>query len=452
MRQDRGRAWLLLCGLLCGFAGQATERPADYAWQLPLSLTGEGPWYRLELPMAAHLAARHADLRDLRVFNGEGEALAYALVRSPAQETLHEHEVRWFALYDEAEDLADSPGLRVRRSASGTLIELLETQLVAQPAALRGWLLDASAVEQPLARLRLDWSSEQEGFQHFRIEASDDLRTWRPWGQGQLARLSFADERIEQRQVELPGRRARYLRLLWQSPRQAPQLTAARLFSRPRDSLSLPLVWSEPLPAQRAAGGAYQWQLPLALPLERIRIELGPDNSLAPVRVSGRGGGQGRWRPLGSGLLYRVTEPGGELRQDELALAGAAVQQLRLEVDERGGGLGGAPYLRLGLRATVLVFLQRGSPPYRLVLGNPDAASAALSPHSLIPGFSPERLERLDTAELEPGAALQATAPEGGAPAWRRWGLWALLLLGVGLLALMAVSLLRRTRTPESGA
>ncbi|QLC73447.1 DUF3999 domain-containing protein [Pseudomonas sp. LPB0260] len=446
--KTRPGAWLLLSGLLCSLAAAAAEHPADYTWHLPLQLNGEGPWYRLELPMAAHLAARHGDLRDLRVFNGEGEALAYALVRSPHEERLDEQDVRWFPLYAEGEGEAGLPGLRVERSASGTLIELLEADAAPSPASLRGWLLDASAVEQPLVRLTLDWSSDQEGFQRFRIEASDDLRSWRSWGHGQLARLSFANEYIEQRQVELPGRRARYLRLLWESPQQAPQLIAARLFSRPHDSLSLPLVWSEPMPADRAADGAYQWRLPLALPVQRIRLELGTDNRLVPVQVSGRGGAQGRWRPLGGGLLYHMPEQGGELRQDELALAGLTVQQLRLQVDQRGGGLAPEPRLQVGVRATRLVFLLRGSPPYRLALGNPDALSAALPVQALIPGYRPERLAQLGVAEVSPGATPQAASPADGTVDWQRWGLWAVLLLGVAVLALMAVSLLRKA--PEA--
>ena len=444
MKLPRRCAWLPLLAVLCSLAVQATERPGDYAWQVRLALSGEGPWYRLELPMAAHLAANFADLRDLRVFNGEGEALAYALVRSPAEETLHEHEVRWFALHAETDDLADSPGLRVQRSATGTLIELLESAPAADSSARRGWLLDASAIEAPLVRLHLDWSSDHEGFQRLRIEASDDLRTWRPWGQGQLARLAFADERIEQHEIELPGRRARYLRLLWESPRKAPPLTAARLFSRPVGSLALPLVWSEPLSADLAGDDAYQWQLPRALPVQRIRLELGEDNRLVPVRVSGRGGGQGRWRALARGLLYRMLEPGGELRQDELALPGVAVQQLRLQVDERGGGLGATPFLRIGVRATHLVFLGRGSPPYRLALGNADAVSAALPLETLIPGFRQQRLEQLATAEVEAGAALEPMSAPGSDAGWKRWGLWAVLLLGVVVLGLMAASLLRR--------
>jgi hypothetical protein len=58
-----------LLGLLCSAPALAQEQPADYAVQLPLSLSGNGPWYRLDVPMALHFAARYGDLRDLRVFN-----------------------------------------------------------------------------------------------------------------------------------------------------------------------------------------------------------------------------------------------------------------------------------------------------------------------------------------------------------------------------------------------
>lgn len=34
---------------------------ADYATQVPLTLEGEGPWYRLELPLSLQMAARHTE-------------------------------------------------------------------------------------------------------------------------------------------------------------------------------------------------------------------------------------------------------------------------------------------------------------------------------------------------------------------------------------------------------
>ena len=86
----------LLLALLLGGAVQAAERPQDFRQTLPLQLSGEGPWYRLELPIAAHLAARHGDLRDLRVFDAGGQAQAYALIpgRSETLEHEQEHGVR----------------------------------------------------------------------------------------------------------------------------------------------------------------------------------------------------------------------------------------------------------------------------------------------------------------------------------------------------------------------
>ena len=99
-------------------------------------------------------------------------------------------------------------------------------------------------------------------------------------------------------------------------------------------------VWSEPLPAERGADGLYRWQLPLALPLERLRLPLAQANTLAPLRIEARSSDQGAWRPLASGLLYRLPENGRETVHDELALPGWPVRQLRLQLDPRGGGLG----------------------------------------------------------------------------------------------------------------
>src|SRR5690606_35817774 len=170
---------------------------ADYTTQVPLTLEGEGPWYRLELPLSLQMAARHTDLRDLRVLNAEGEELAYALTLGTSQpaEKRQEAAVKWFPLTGPA-DAQAVPAIRVQRSTSGTLVEVAPEQAGQGEQLLRGWLLDASAFDQPLHRLQLDWSAEQEGFQRFSIEASDDLQHWWRWEDGQIARLSFDGERV----------------------------------------------------------------------------------------------------------------------------------------------------------------------------------------------------------------------------------------------------------------
>ncbi|MCX7079468.1 MAG: DUF3999 domain-containing protein [Pseudomonas sp.] len=452
MSQKLSLGWLGAVGLCVALSAGAQDKPGDFTTHVPLTLSGEGPWYRLELPMAVQLKARQTDLSDVRVFNAAGEAQAYALAREQARTTENRtlNDVKWFPLYNSADASEATPSIRVQSSANGTLVEVQPSiQLEAGEEVLRGWLLDASAIKAPLQQLILDWTSERDGFQRFSIEASDDLQHWQSWGEGQVARLSFADERVEQHEVGLPGQSARYLRLLWNTPQSAPVLTSAQLESARTNSLPLPLVWSQPLNGSSVKAGEYTWQLPMGLSVERLRIELNQANSLAPVTLFGRRESSLPWQPLSSGLLYRLTQSGQDVVQDELQLPGQTVQQLKLIVDERGGGLGAeAPALHFAVRATQLVFLARGAGPYTLALGSSTVKAANLSLSTLIPDYSTKRLAALGQATVDGGSV--ATQPITATPLvtsgtdWKKVGLWSVLLLGVVLLAAMAFSLLRK--------
>ena len=443
-----GKLSVAVVGLCTTLFVWAQEAPADFTTQVPLSVSGNGPWYRLELPLAVQLSARQADLSDVRVFNAAGEPQAYALSRQSSQRTESRNvvDVKWFPLY--AADTRETvPGVVVKATAEGTLLEVRPAAASqAGKQVLRGWVLDASAIKAPLQQLSLDWSREQDGFQRFSIEASDDLQHWESWGDGQVARLSFADQRVEQHDVSLPGQSARYLRLVWQG-QAAPVLTSAKLMSA-TSSLSTPLVWSQPLTGTRLKAGEYSWQLPTGLSVERLRVELKQPNTLAPVTLSGRRESNQAWQPLSNALLYRLSQNGQDVVQDEVQLPGQVVTELKLQVDERGGGLGvEAPALRFAVRATQLVFLARGEPPFTLALGNASARAANLPLSTLIPDYSAERLNTLGLARVAGEVAVTSpavTAAVDTGSNWKKFGLWAVLLLGVAALGAMAYSLLRK--------
>ncbi|VVO22887.1 DUF3999 domain-containing protein [Pseudomonas fluorescens] len=452
MSQKLSLGWLGAVGLCAALSANAQEKPGDFTTQMPLTLSGEGPWYRLELPLAVQLNARQTDLGDVRVFNAAGEAQAYALAREQAQTSENRAltDVKWFPLYSSTDASDATPSIQVKSSANGTLVEVRpSSQIEAGEEVLRGWLLDASAIKAPLQQLILDWTSERDGFQRFSIEASDDLQHWQSWGEGQVARLSFADEQIEQHEVGLSGLSARYLRLLWDTPQSAPILTAAQLESASINSLPLPLVWSQPLAGSSVKAGEYTWQLPTGLSIERLRVELNQANSLAPVTLYGRRESSQAWQLLNSGLLYRLNQNDQDVVQDELQLPGQTVQQLKLVVDERGGGLGAeAPAVHFAVRATQLVFLARGTGPFTLALGSPAVKAANLPLPTLIPDYRAGRLAALGQAKVHGGSLVSqpttVTPPIIAGTEWKKIGLWAVLLLGVVFLAAMAFSLLRK--------
>jgi hypothetical protein len=446
---------VLGAALLASTLANAQDNLADFASRTPLKLTGEGPWFRLDLPLNVQLNSRQNDLSDLRVFNSEGQIQAYALTENQAQppEEQPPISVKWFPLYSTAESLEAAPGIRVKRTASGTVIEVQpQSDIEAGEEVLRGWLLDTSSIKTPLEQLIIDWSTEHEGFQRFTIEASNDLQHWQSWGMGQVARISFADELVEQREVALPGRSTRYLRLLWNAPQTTPNLTSAQVLSASVERPELPLNWSAPVNGRVEKPGEYVWQLPTNLPVERLKFDIEQANSLAPGTLSGRQGNQDSWQPVSSGLLYRLTQNGQDVVQNELLLPGRLVRQLKLEVDERGGGLGNqAPKLRFAVRATQVVFLARGNGPFTLAIGNPTAKASNLPLSTLIPGYSAQTINTLGKAEpvSAPVAMAQPPEPESALDNidWKRAGLWAVLVFGVIFLGWMALSTLRASTT-----
>jgi hypothetical protein len=224
-------------------------------------------------------------------------------------------------------------------------------------------------------------------------------------------------------------------------------LTSAQLESTNPRTLPLPLVWSQPLAGSSVKAGEYIWQLPMGLNVQRLQVELNQPNSLAPVTLSGRRETSLPWQPLTNGLLYRLTQNGQDVVQNELQLSGQTVQQLKLTVDERGGGLGAeAPTVRYAVRSTQLVFLARGAGPYTLALGSATVKAASLPLSTLIPDYSAAKLATLGKATVDGGAVVTpaATAPTVLGMNWKKIGLWAVLLLSVLFLGGMAFSLLRK--------
>ena len=175
-------AALCASAALSSFA--AKEVVADFAQKLPITLQGDSLWWSISIPMEVQMSAAHADLRDLRVLDANGEAMAFALqstAAGPSTDAWREGAVRLFPL--RAPVVAGTPQANIRVEQNGTLVEVRTATPTGQAAEqqqqqqqkLYGWLIDASKVDFALDRLELDWSSASDGFQNFRIEASDDL-------------------------------------------------------------------------------------------------------------------------------------------------------------------------------------------------------------------------------------------------------------------------------------
>lgn len=479
MNTHLAAAGTMAAALLLGGAAApaASESPAAFAATVALVTepqTGQG-LYRVTLPLALLRHARHADRRDVRIFNAAGEPLPFAWAGVPPvpeaapPRRFELPRFEWPAAARDGAPVDDEVQVEMRRD--GTVVRVRRRGTASpQPAAdgaATDWLLDLSALaqERPVA-LELHWPAAEPGLvRAVTALASADARVWRPVGEGTV--LELRDPAIGQtalqRRVALRRLQAaeRYLRLQFDAP-LALQSVAAEM---PLPVPELPLD-SERFRLARDTARTWTLDTGAALPVRRLQVHVVDANSVLPLTIARRrpgapAGRSGEWSPLGSHTAYRLERDGRIVTSPPLQTDGHAAQEWRLTLDERVTAPDSGLDLTLWWPAVELVFAARGPGPFQLALGRDAASAVAIDRSVLIPGY-------VDGAEFElPAVGLGAVVvrPEVS-PTWkealrqagpeqrRRWVLWGVLAAAVVVLALLALRLARDLRggqPPASG-
>lgn len=466
---------VLIAFLLAIASGAVTaaERPADFAYGMPLAVSGDEALYEVTLPPAVYRGVVRADVSDLRVFNAAGEVVPHALRprKTGRVEAGESQALTLFPLKAPADASIDGLSISVRRGpdgASSVNVNSTGAATTGEPRTI-GYLIDLSAFDRALRALEFDWSATASFAGKLRVEASDDLAAWQMLvGGAPLVSLEVGGQRLQQKRIELPPRKTKYLRLSWvatSAERAAlPALETAQGELAERTS-EAPREWGRVGEGKIGEAGEYLFDLGGRFPVDRLRFDLPQPNTIAQVELLARERADQPWRPVTRGVIYRLRQGGGEVTSPDLSIGANADRHWLLKVDQRGGGLGsGAPVMHAGWIPHQIVFAARGEPPFQLAYGNRQAKPAAYGIHTLIPGYREDDVQKIRTAK--PGtqqtisvreAQAQAQTELGGAVRredavdWKRWSLWAALGVGVLLLGFMAWRLMRQMNAASGG-
>ena len=453
-------------------AAQAPLRPENFAYRSNIDTGGAGPFHRLALPIEVYQGAASPDLADLRVFNGQGEAVPYALLRSESQTVSRQTEsaAPFFPLPapSKASSGAGDISVTVRQTADGSLVSVRQPAARTEPGGLTaGVAIDASMVKGSIRSLRLVTGASAEPFHAYTIESSQDLQHWQVLKHdAQLVHLEHAGHRVDSDRAEWDAAASRYLRLLWDDPQRAPEIKSV-LLGAVETGFNQPVrIWTAGMAPSLPQPGIYEYAWAGQMPLEKLRIDLPQVNTLAPLTIQyfpaqqrqpprlgwHRRHEEPRWQYLAQTVVYRLQAPQGEVKSADIELHGEVANRVRLAMDARGGGIGSAPpVLRIGFVPHVLVFLARGDGPFVLAWGASGVAPAGLPLSTLVPGYDGSASLNAAPASLPPLKIVQVRppAPAGDVPSpSSKWVLWA--VLGAGLLVLggMARSLIQQLRQP----
>jgi hypothetical protein len=422
----------------------------DYARQWPLTLQdGDAGAYRVTLGRDVYRSAVSPTLRDVAVFNGNGQPVPAALFdpAQPLAQAARQIELPWFPLPSgealPAQDIAviserDAQG-RVRR------VETRMADAAQTPAgAANAWLIDASAVRDPIAALLLEWPPSDAAIDvAYRVDGSDDLRDWRTLQlHTQLLDLVRGGQRLRQQRIELDGN-AKYLRL---SPLRA---DAALPLSGVRAEFTTTATASDwqweslrGRAVEESGETHYDFAIDGRFPFSRADVDTA-GNDANEWTLQSRDDADAPWiTRAGPWVAFQVG--GGRSAPQEF---GSVIRDRHWRLSSRSPA-SGVPTLKLGYRPEVVVFLAQGKSPYALTAGSARTARADAPLPQLVDSLRAQRGRDWQPASATL-AAMQTLAGERAlAPKrdWTSWLLWLLLVAGAIVVAGFAISLLRARR------
>jgi len=456
---------MVLAGLLAPAVALCAEQPQDFAYGVPIQIDGREALYEVDIPASVYRGVTRRDLGDVRVFNGQGELVPFAPEPMPPRKSqpARPQAVRWFPIYTNQAQALDGVQLKVEKASGATVVSVAgDNRKTSDKHRLAAYLIDVGELGKPYQVLQLDWRQKTGSFAiNVRVDGSDDLKTWSTVvARAPLVRVDYAGQRLEQREIEFTPRTSRYLRLSFADARAGQEaipdlqldLTAASVRTS-AIALEAPRNWME---VQATAGdniGEYRFDLGGPYPIDRVRIGLVQNNTLATVDLLVRTTSAEPWRTVAHTVVYRLTRDGQQIASPDLAVGTHTERYWLLRVDQRGGGLGTSmPTLHAGWIPQKIVFAARGEAPFQIAYGNLRALPGAYPIDTVVPGWRDEPRPLLPQAQTLPEHLLGGLGVLHRPPDRKVWTLWTALTLGVVVLAWMAWRLARQMQAPAAAA
>ena len=443
-------ALLTLVALLLAASSVPAEEPLrreDFAYCLPLKLSGSRPVASLSLPAEIYKGCTRPDLGDLRVFNAQGPVPQLLRPLQPEQAARPPQSLPFFPLTRPSPATEGITDLGISIGSSGAILAIRAGQTLPAGQSTTAYLLDASALASSPDWLDFAWNRGQFSAS-VRLDSSNDLNTWRPVvASAALAELNFGGHQLLRRRIELSGQvLGKYLRMSWPQGKEGISLNAVQAGyesqARAQARTLLRLV-GRPAPSSASGRQAWLYSTDGFFPVDQLALHLPEQNSLADVAIYSRPDEQAVWQRQAGLLAWQVLVDGVRIENGVLRLAANTDRYWRLETD---AGSSGAPLLELGWLPGQLVFMTQGSPPYTLAYGKAGLEPARSQVGHLLRAVEPLSSGNVvEAAEAGPQQVLAGEAavrPVKKLP-WRLWLLWLGLLVGVLTVGAMALKLFR---------
>jgi hypothetical protein len=438
-----------IAALLTGMTAAASVPVEEFGWRFPLSSSERADVHVLTLSPEIYQAIADPDLRDLRVVTASGRELGFGPWRSGDSQRWRDMpwvlQIQGMVFEPMPSVEAGTPAPRAFPSDDGDFG--LQLAAGAYPARLSLRLKSTAAEDVPIVSLRISWraparlppttqwwvSDRISGQLSYPVRSHQRHDAASSRGETRLEFEDLAATGIVLHAMAVPSNLSIEQVLAEYSPdpdryRHRVELTPA----------ALPGLEPE----------AQGYLLPGPYPVHAAEFVLTEPGVVATLGLYSRDQRFPHWRHVGTTTAFELQVAQTAMLGNRLRFPVSRHRQWQLRSEPL---LAVAPVLRMYYQPDRFVVLNGGDEPFFLLAGHRSAYRPSYPVEPVIiqlrerlgRDWSPPEL-RIGARETLRGHAALRPPPEP--LPYRRWALWALLVVGAAVIASMAVSLLRESR------
>lgn len=435
------------------FVSYAVEKK-DFAYGYSLEVDGDGAIYTLNLNKEIYQGLTRSDRGDLRIFNGQGSTVPHYIRRleTRVKERLPDKSLKLFPLYHEKNvtHAGDGFNVRITTNEKGAIIDMNYGKGEPSGRILKGYILDASELDQPVSEITFNWPGEQPDFvMRVDLEGSDDLKNWQRFVAGDvLSNLHYAGHTLVRNRIEFAARKYKYLRLTWQGDAEIKLEGAMARFQV--NFTEQPRQWSiYQLLNRDEIHGYYYFDTKGVFPADRLAVQQLQRNTLVRVSIESSRKMDGPWYTRYSGLLYDLQYGTERVSTTSIHLPVVTDRFWRVQVLDTEGSLGSEPVLQLGWLPEQLLFVAQGESPFTLAYGSATVERMITPLPQLLLNEDELRKQGKLIKSARLGSVVQLGDKSRLQPPrppidWKQYVLWFVLVLGVLVLAVMVMRLYKQ--------
>jgi len=426
----------------------------DYAYGYPIQSNGDGPIYRFNIPKQIYESLVSINYADIRIFNAEQNTVAYVIDHNidKVEKKSDIFNISFFPMLID-ETSAKSASINIDTRPDGTIVNVNTNNNNDKPN--NSYLLDLSQFEKKPSILSFIWEDNQLDFNEtLSIMGSNDLANWNTLTNSiSLTNLHFSGHRLIKNTLELPDHNWKYLRLSWSSKIDLMLKTingrnATVYLDKPRQFISIEPDYYD------YENNSFFYSNKGRFPIDRIAVKLKPRNSILQISIASSNNRNGPWNFHHHGLVYNLEKDGKILSPELINTYHVNDKYWKISTKSKRNKLASfSPTLELGWLPHRLTFIAEGNPPYILAFGNSKAINneSGSAVMRLLQQQNEENkilLAQLDSnSRITLGGDARIQVEPDNSIDTKVIILWSVLILGLLLLAMMAMQVYRQMQS-----